>query len=95
MIIKNLQRKYAIILYEFAVRYQKVKLPELSIQEFRKLTGTDEVYKDFGILRLKTIEPALVEINEKTDILMRYEVIKTGRSITSIKFFAKKKNEEI
>ena len=95
MIIKNIQRKYAIILYEFAVRYQKVKLPELSIQEFRKLTGTDEVYKDFGILRLKTIEPALAEINEKTDIIMRYEVIKTGRSITSIKFFAEKKKEEI
>ena len=95
MIIKNLQGKYAIILYEFAVRYQKVKLPELSIQEFRKLTGTDEVYKDFGILRLKTIEPALAEINEKTDIIMRYEVIKTGRSITSIKFFAENKNEEI
>ncbi len=94
MIIKNLQGKYAIILYEFAVRYQKVKLPELSIQEFRKLTGTDEVYKDFGILRLKTIEPALAEINEKTDIIMRYEVIKTGRSITSIKFFAEKKNED-
>ena len=35
------------------------------------------------------------EINEKTDIIMRYEVIKTGRSITSIKFFAEKKKEEI
>jgi plasmid replication initiation protein len=56
--------------------------------EFRELTGTEKItsYDNFGVNRQKVIEPAIKEINEKTDIKMSYDAIKTGRTVTSIKF---------
>jgi len=88
MIMKNLEGKYAIILYEMAMRYNKIQIPELTIEEFRKLTGTEHIksYDGFGVNRQKVIEPAIKEINTKTDIKLSYKAIKTGRKVTSIKF---------
>lgn len=45
--IRSLSGKYSIILYEVALRYEKVKIPKMSIEEFRELTGTTDCYKDF------------------------------------------------
>ncbi len=95
MIIKNLDGKYAVILYELAMRYHKKQIPELAVKEFRELTGTTNTssYADFNNIRKKIIEPAINEINEKTDIKMSYETIKTGRKITAIKFLISAKKE--
>ena len=88
LIMKNLQGKYAVILYEFAMRYHKKQLPELSLEEFKELTGTTETKSYSNINNLKTyvIEPAIEEINEKTDIRLSYKEIKTGTKTTSLKF---------
>jgi len=96
MIVKQLHGKYSVILYEFAMRYHKKQLPELSIQEFRELTGTIEIksYNNFGINKQKVIEPAIKEINEKTDIILSYQAIKKGRTVKSIKFSIKRKNQD-
>jgi len=96
MIIKNLEGKYAIILYELAMRYSKKQIPELTIGEFRELTGTIEIksYDNFNNNKKKVIEPAIKEINEKTDIILSYDVKKIGRSVRNIKFKINKKKEE-
>jgi len=97
MIIKQLQGKYAVIIYEMAMRYHKKEIPELTIEEFRKLTGTTNIktYNNFGENKRKVIEPAIKEINKKTDIILNYEEIKPigSRSITGIKFKIKNKKE--
>jgi len=85
MILKTLSGKYAIILYELAMRYHKVEIPKLTIEEFRALTGT-ESYQDFRDIRKKCIEPGLSEINEKSDIIMDYTPIMVGRKVVAIKF---------
>jgi len=98
MIIKQLQGKYAVILYEMAMRYHKKEIPELTIEEFRKLTGTLSIksYNNFGANREKVIVPAIKEINKKTDIELSYDPIQKigSRSVTAIKFFVKKKKQE-
>jgi plasmid replication initiation protein len=88
LIMKNLQGKYSIILYEFAMRYHKKQLPELTIEEFKELTGTTKTksYINTNNLKIKVIEPAIEEINEKTDIRLSYSEIKTGTKTTSLKF---------
>ncbi len=88
LIMKNLQGKYAVILYEFAMRYHKKQLPELSLEEFKELTGTTETKSYSNINNLKTyvIEPAIEEINEETDIRLSYKEIKTVTKTTSLKF---------
>jgi plasmid replication initiation protein len=90
MIIRTLQGKYAIIFYELAMRYSKVEIPQLTIEDFKKLTGTEN-YRDFRDLRIKVITPAIAEINEKSDIKMSYEIFKQGRKVIEIKFHITKK----
>jgi len=93
--LKTLSGKYAIILYEMALRYKNAKIPKLSIDEFKELTGTTNInsYKDFSLLRRKVIEPALEEINAKTDIILTYETEKKGRTNTHLIFLIQKKSQ--
>lgn len=93
LMIKSLESKYSIALYEMALKYHKVQIPEYSIETFRKLTGTlkSSSYGDFQKLRTRVINTAITEINEKTDIILDYTTKKTGRKVTSIKFEVKKK----
>lgn len=97
LILKNLTSKYAVIIYEIAMRYNKVEIPKFTIQEFRMLTGTAEIksYDNFAMLKKKVIEPAIKEINEKTDIFLTYETEEKGRKTISIKFKIVSKNQNI
>ncbi len=85
MIIKTFKCKYAIILYEIALRYNKVEIPKYTIAEFKKMTGTEN-YKNFNNLKKYCIKPAIEEINEKSDIDINYETFNVGRKVTEIKF---------
>ena len=93
LIMKTLEGKHSITLYEIALKYHKVQIPEYSILDFREFTNTskNKSYDDFSLLRKKVLEPSILEINEKTDINISYEPKKTGRKVTSIKFEVKKK----
>jgi plasmid replication initiation protein len=42
--------------------------------------------KNFGILRLKVIEPALKELREKDNMLIDLELKKAGRKVTGLVF---------
>lgn len=96
--MKRLYGKYAIILYELAIRYKNVQIPKYSIDGidgFKEITGTEE-YNNFYDLERRVIVPAIQEINEKTDITMSYHLTKEGRKVTEIKFnFKYKSNQEI
>lgn len=49
--------------------------------------------KNFGILRLKVIEPALKELREKENMLIDLEIQKAGRKVTGL-VFKFKQNEQ-
>ena len=95
LIIKTLKGKYAIILYEIAIRYQKVQIPELTLEELRILTGTDgrKSYNNFNDFEKRVLKPAIEEINEKTDIEISYKTKKRGKKVISIKFELTNKKE--
>jgi hypothetical protein len=99
LILKQFKSKYSIILYELAEDYKsnrssKVKIPKMELEKFRKLMGIKETqYKDFRNLRIKVIEQAISEINEKTDLIISYEVTKRGRKVTHIDFTTIRKNK--
>ena len=91
-IIKGLTSKYAIVLYEIAKDYINVEIPTMSIEKLRELFGIEETqYKNNAILKLKVLDIAVREINEKTDLNVGYTEITTGRKITAIKFTVTKK----
>lgn len=98
LILKTLTGKYAIILYEIAIRYHKVQIPEMTLEELRELTGTQnkKSYHNFAKFNQAVLTPAIDEINEKTDIEVAYELKRQGIKVISVKFNIKKnKNDNV
>ncbi len=93
MIIKGLQSKYSIILYEIVRDYQNVEIPQMPMEKFRKIFGIEEKYHRIDHLKSRVLDVAVNELNnnENIDFFVGYELIKTGRVYTHIKFKIKPK----
>lgn len=88
--ILEMKSFYGIRLYELLrSEYYKDEntYQEYSIEFLRQFFDCETKYKAFKDFRVRVLEIALKEINEKSDIYV-YEgiMIKTGRKITGIKF---------
>ena len=93
VIVRGLKSKYAIILYELVKDYEKVEIPEMTIDDFRKLFNIENKYSKIPDLKRRVLEPAVRELNENenVDFLVSYELKKTGKVYTYIKFHIKPK----
>ena len=93
VVVKGLKSKYAILLYELIKDYERVEVPEMSIQDFRKMFGVKDKYPRMPDLRKYVLDPACKEISENphTDFTVSYELKKEGKAYTSIKFHVKPK----
>ena len=94
-LIAGFKCSYTIILYEILRDYLNAeKIPVINIEDYRVLMGIKEhEYKEFRNLRLKVIVPAVKELNEKSDLTCRYELIKKpfSNKYDSIQFYISKK----
>ena len=92
--IKGLRSRYSIALYELAEDYLNVQIPKMKLEKFRELMGVKEgQYPNSKDLRKRVIDVAVEEINRSEIIAftISYELEKTGRKITHIKFIVHKK----
>ena len=95
--VSGLSSGYAIRLYELLIAWRSTgKTPIIEINEFRKKLGVlDNEYKQMNNFKSRVLEPAITQINEKTDIKIKVEQHKTGRSITGFSFKFKQKQTAI
>ena len=83
---------YAIRLYELLKQYESIGFRKCTIDELREYFGICEgKYKFYKDLRTYTVDIAIREINEKTDILVSYEEKKDGRRVGSLLFTIRRK----
>jgi len=91
----HFKSKYTIRLYElvksihFHDLYEYTR--EYTIDELRRLLDA-EIYTNWINFRQRVLDPAVKEINENSDKIVRYEPIKRGRSFTRIKLFISSKD---
>lgn len=83
---------YAIRLYELlrcddGLNRQEKYYQEYSVHELRVFFDCENKFSKISQFKLKVIDTAISEINEKTDIRVSVEYKKTGRAITSIRFY--------
>jgi len=95
ILIAGFKCSYTIILYELLRDYLNAqKIPLININDYRVLMGIkDHEYKRFVDFRNYVIVPAVEELNEKSDLTCRYELIKKpfGNKYESIQFYVSKK----
>ncbi|MBU3093747.1 replication initiation protein [Clostridium sp. CF011] len=86
--ILSLKSKYSIRLYEILKSNLFKKQVTIELEEVKNMVGSKEkTYDTYGNFKSKILIKAQKELAEKTDINFRYEEIKTGRKVTSIKFY--------
>lgn len=90
--VKDLTSIYAIRLYELLISWKQKKKVGLSLVDLRLKLGIEpNEYKAMNNFKAKVLDLAVSQINEHTDITVKYEQVKQGRTITDFKFSFKQK----
>lgn len=94
--VTQLTGKYAIRLYELLIAWREVgKTPLFEISDFRSKLGLGvDDYPRIDTFKRRVLESAVKQINEHTDIIVKVEQHKEGRSIFGFSFSFKQKNSE-
>lgn len=94
--ISSLSSAYAIRLYELLIQWRSAgKTPMIELQDFRKKLGVlDNEYLRMAHLKERVLELSIKQINEHTDITVKYEQHKRGRSISGFSFTFKQKKKD-
>ncbi|WP_122900170.1 replication initiation protein RepM [Acinetobacter sp. B51(2017)] len=91
--VSQLSGKYAIRLYELLISWREVgKTPIFEISDFRSKLGLgSDDYPRIDTFKRRVLESAIKQINEHTDIIVKVEQHKEGRSISGFSFSYKTK----
>lgn len=74
-------------LLELLMRFKKNSIATYSIEDFcTAMDATEKQRADFGKIRTKIVEPAVNELNEKSDYNVSWEAVKAGRKVTALRF---------
>ena len=91
----QLNSVYSARLYELLIQWRSTgKVPIIDLGDFREQLGIGiNEYQRMHHFKARVLEPAIKEINEKTDIKAEYEQHKKGRVISGFSFKFKKKSQ--
>lgn len=91
--VANLTSKYAIRIYELLIAWRDTgKVSTIALCDFRNRLGVeDNEYLAMSDFKRRVLDPAIKQINENTDITVKYEQQKSGRKITGFSFTFKQK----
>jgi hypothetical protein len=88
--------KYALALYENCARYREVgSTGWMAIEVFRQLLGCESqaTYDEFKRLSTQVIKPAVLEVNETSDIEVTPEYKRQSRKVESVRMKVKDKRD--
>ena len=94
--VSNLSSAYAVRLYELLIAWRSTgSTPIIEVSDFRQRIGVlDTEYKRMERFKTSVLELAIKQINEHTDITVKYEQHKRGRSISGFSFTFKQKKKD-
>lgn len=92
LIQQRFSSRYTLFLYELCLDYIGVhQTPWIELLKFREIMGVeDHEYPRYNNLSLKIIQPAIKEINSKSDIWIKFEPKRANRKISHVKFYVEK-----
>ncbi|CAI3954651.1 Protein involved in initiation of plasmid replication (PDB:2Z9O) [Commensalibacter communis] len=86
--VNRLSSRYAVRLYEMLIAWRSLgKTPIFELQEFRYQLGIQkDEYKRMELFKRRVLEAAIIQINNLTDIVVKYKQHKNGRVICGFSF---------
>ena len=90
--VANLKNRYSIRLYESLIQYRSTGKLNISLNDLRLRLGLlENEYYQMSMFKKRVLDLAVSQINEHTDISVKYEQQKQGRTITGFNFSFKQK----
>lgn len=94
--VSDFKSKYSIRLYELLIKYKELgSSKKYEITELRSKLGLENnEYKLNAVFKRDVLDKAVKDINDNTDIQIKYDQFKEGRAISHIIFKLSKKKEK-
>lgn len=91
--VSEFDSKYSLRVYELVSKWRKVGHTEkYAYEDLRAKLGVElKEYKTMSLFKANVLDKALLELNEKSDLKIKYEQFRTGRSISHFSFVIKEK----
>jgi plasmid replication initiation protein len=90
--VGNLNSFYAVRLYELLKQHQAIKSRELTVEWLKEHFQITKGYDAFADLKKRIIDSSIDQINEHTDLRIKYEILKKGRKAVAFKFLINTKS---
>lgn len=91
--VANFKSKYGFRVYEYLKSYSGQKNIVVPVDKAFTIF-CDNQYERYTDLIRRVIDPSIEEINEKSDIIVKYKRIKSGNKTTHLGFTVKEKSEK-
>lgn len=91
--IASLQSGHSIRLYELLMKFNATSERVIYLDDFKSALGISDKYPEFKVLNRDVIKPAIEELNQRSDLVIKFDTIKKGRSIVALVFEFKQNNQ--
>lgn len=89
--VANLRSTYAVRLFEWCIEFVDTGWMQMRLDDLVQRLGV--AYTRYADIRRKVIEPAVTELQAKSNLEITWEPVKTGRAVTSVRFEFKESNQ--
>lgn len=84
--ILALSSSYSVKLYKLLYRFKSFGHRIITLEDLRIQLGLTNKYATYFDLKKRVISPSIEDINENSDIYVEFEEIRSGRTVSSLKF---------
>lgn len=91
--IAQLQSGHSIRMYELLMKFNSTGERVIFVDDFKSALGISDKYPLFKDLNKWVIKPCLEELNQQSDLNIKFSTLKNGRSVGALAFEFKKKDQ--
>lgn len=91
--IATLQSGHSIRLYELLMRFNATGERVIYLSDFKSALGITDKYPEYKDLNKWVIKPSIDELNQRSDLIIKFDTIKKGRNVVALIFEFKQNNQ--
>lgn len=91
--IATLQSGHSIRLYELLMRFNATGERVIYLSDFKSALGITDKYPEYKDLNKWVIKPSIDELNQRSDLIIKFDTIKKGRNVAALVFEFRQNNQ--
>lgn len=90
--VLSLKSAYAIKLYKLLYQFKNIKIRRFTVEDIKQQFGVANKYNQYNDFKKNILMPSILQINELTDLEVKYNEVKLGRKVLKLEFLFKRKD---